>query len=39
MERETPLKVFFYQTTQNNQPCRSFLLTLSKEDRQEVGAE
>ena len=39
MERETPLKVVFYQTTQNNQPCRSFLLTLTKEDRQEVGAD
>lgn len=39
MERETPLEAAFYQTPQGNQPCRDFLLALSRDERREVGAD
>ena len=39
IERETPLKVVFYETQQGKQPCRDFLLALEKDDRREVGAD
>ncbi|MBP5448323.1 MAG: type II toxin-antitoxin system RelE/ParE family toxin [Treponema sp.] len=39
IERKTPLEVVFYETEQKNQPCRDFLLALSKDDRREVGAD
>ena len=39
MERETPLEAAFYETEQGNQPCRDYLLTLSKDNRREVGAD
>lgn len=39
MDRETPLEVAFYQTPQGNQPCRDFLLELSRDERREVGAD
>ena len=39
MERETPLDAAFYKTKQDNQPCRDYLMSLSKDDRREVGAD
>lgn len=39
IERKKPLEVVFYETEQKNQPCRDFLLALSKDDRREVGAD
>ena len=39
MERENPLEAVFYETEQGNQPCRDYLLSLSKDDRREVGAD
>ena len=38
MKREKPLEAAFYKTEQGNQPCRDYLMSLSKEDRREVGA-
>ena len=39
MERKEPLEAFFYATENGSQPCRDFLLSLSKDDRREVGAD
>ena len=39
MERDEPLKAAFYETEQGNQPCRDYLMSLSKDDRREVGAD
>lgn len=39
MVRETPLDAAFYETKQDNQPCRDYLMSLSKDDRREVGAD
>lgn len=39
MDREQPLKALFFETEQENQPCREFLQGLSKEDRKEVGSD
>ncbi|WP_307771445.1 type II toxin-antitoxin system RelE/ParE family toxin [uncultured Treponema sp.] len=39
MVRETPLDAAFYKTKQDNQPCRDYLMSLSKDDRREVGAD
>ena len=39
INREVPLKVYFYETQMKNQPCRDFLLELDKNDRCEVGAD
>ena len=39
MEREVPLEAVFYETEQGNQPCRDYLLSLSKDDRREIGAD
>ena len=38
VEREKALDTVFFQTEQGNQPCRDFILTLSREDKKEVGA-
>ena len=38
MEREQPLEAAFYMTRQGNQPCRDFLLELTRDDRREVGS-
>lgn len=38
MERTEPLKAAFFQTENGNQPCRDFILTLSQDDKREVGA-
>ena len=38
MEREQPLTTAFFQTEQGNQPCRDFILGLSRDDKREVGA-
>ena len=37
MEREKPLTTAFFQTEQGNQPCRDFILGLSRDDKREVG--
>ena len=39
MERDFPLEAAFYKTEQGNQPCRDYLLSLTREDRKEVGAD
>lgn len=39
MERTEPLEAFFYATENEHQPCRDFLLALTKDDRREVGAD
>ena len=39
MERTEPLEAFFYATENGQQPCRAFLLALTKDDRREVGAD
>ena len=33
------MKAAFYETEQGNQPCRDYLISLSKDDRREVGAD
>mgnify|MGYP002627202172 FL=1 len=38
MEREAPLRVVFFKTEKENQPCRDFILSLSQDDKREVGA-
>ena len=38
MERDHPLTTAFFQTEQGNQPCRDFILGLSRDDKREVGA-
>ena len=38
MDREKPLEAAFYKTEHGNQPCRDYLMTLSRDDRREVGA-
>ena len=38
MERENPFNAAFYKTEQGNQPCRDYLMSLSRDDRREVGA-
>ena len=38
MERDHPLTTAFFQTEQGNQPCRDFILSLSRDDKREVGA-
>ncbi len=38
MEREKPLEAAFYKSEQGNQPCRDYLMSLSRDDRREVGA-
>ena len=39
MNRELPLNVAFYESLQGKQPCRDFILGLSKNDKREVGAD
>ena len=39
MEREEPLGAAFYRTGNGNQPCRDYLMSLSRDDRREVGAD
>ena len=39
MERESPLEAVFYQTKQGNQPCRDFLLGLTRDEKREVGSD
>ncbi|MCM1322230.1 MAG: type II toxin-antitoxin system RelE/ParE family toxin [Bacteroides sp.] len=38
MERSEPLKAAFFKTEKDNQPCRDFILSLSQDDKREVGA-
>ena len=38
MERDEPLKAAFFKTENENQPCRDFILSLSQDDKREVGA-
>lgn len=38
MERKEPLSTVFFKTEQGNQPCRDFILSLSQDDKREVGA-
>ena len=38
-EREQPLGAAFYKTEQGNQPCRDYLMSLSRDARREVGAD
>ena len=37
MERENPLSAAFFQTESGSQPCRDFILSLSQDDKREVG--
>ena len=39
VNRHMPLKVVFYKTKMNNQPCRDFLLELDRDERREVGVD
>lgn len=39
MDRETPLTAAFYQTPNGNQPCRDFLMELTRDDRREIGSD
>ena len=39
MEREEALEAAFYESEQGKQPCRDYLLSLSKDDRREVGSD
>lgn len=39
MERKEPLEAAFYKSKRGNQPCRDFLLSLTRDDRREVGAD
>ena len=38
MERDQPLNAAFFQTDLGNQPCRDFIISLSQDDKREVGA-
>ena len=39
MKRKAPLECVFYETEQNNQPVRDFLLKQQREDRKIIGAD
>jgi len=39
MNREIPLKVLFFETANGNQPVRDFIISLSRNDKKEVGAD
>lgn len=39
MNREEPLEAAFYQTSKGNQPCRDFLMELTREERREIGSD
>ena len=38
MDRDTPLKAVFFKSENDNQPCRDFILSLSRKDKTEVRA-
>jgi hypothetical protein len=39
MDREKPLKVVFYKTTQGNQPVKEFLKERLREDKRIIGSD